>query len=380
MKVCIVRNAELESNANMQRVINAMHYAQNEALTISRNRAMGKNEKKRFIKSNKKLYGKIVNDLEIQLFSERGGGIKNIFSLLKYQYYLFTCLRKNHQKYDVIHSFDLDTGFVSYLISKIYKKKFVYHIADFFADSRPGIPSKLYNVVRYLELYVVNHSDLTIVCTEKRLEQIFGSNPKKVITVHNSPVIQDNEFNNIYPTRLDNEYLKIGYVGGLSNARFILELLEIASNNSNVQVDIAGYGNVQESVIKYADKYPNINYFGTLNYSKSLELYSKVDLIFAMYDPSVKNNQLSAPNKFYESLLLGKPIVVSNGTGVDELVNKENVGYTIDYTTEALSELIEYLFNNKKDLIIKGTHAKQNYKNYSWEEMRERLIAAYQEL
>ena len=53
-----------------------------------------------------------------------------------------------------------------------------------------------------------------------------------------------------------------------------------------------------------------------IDYESALELYAKCDLMFALYDPAIPNHRYSAPNKVYEAMLLGKPIIVAEGTGV----------------------------------------------------------------
>ena len=51
--------------------------------------------------------------------------------------------------------------------------------------------------------------------------------------------------------------------------------------------------------------------YGKLQYSQTLALESQCDIRVATYDPSIRNHKYSAPNKFYESLMLGKPIIMA---------------------------------------------------------------------
>ena len=45
----------------------------------------------------------------------------------------------------------------------------------------------------------------------------------------------------------------------------------------------------------------------------SLSINEHSDLITAMYDLNLKNNQYSTPNKVYESMNLGKSIIIKKG-------------------------------------------------------------------
>src|SRR5699024_9136543 len=125
---------------------------------------------------------------EIQLNTEMGKGIKNVFNLLLYQIIVFLHLFKNRKKIDIIHAFDLDAGLPTVLIKLMLNKKVVYHIADFYVDSRTGIPNILKKYVKKLEYYIISKSEVTIICIEERKNQIKNSNPNKLYVIHNSPV------------------------------------------------------------------------------------------------------------------------------------------------------------------------------------------------
>src|SRR5690554_3139092 len=68
--------------------------------------------------------------------SSYGAGIKkNLFPLIKFQFELLKWLIKNRTSYDVIHAYDFDTGYVSLVIARLFRKKIVYDIADYYVDS-----------------------------------------------------------------------------------------------------------------------------------------------------------------------------------------------------------------------------------------------------
>src|SRR5699024_8709287 len=140
--------------------------------------------------------------------------------------------------------------------------------------------------------------------------------------------------------------LTITYVGGLAESRFIKELLEIVKDDTRLSLEIAGYGNLSNLVEKNDEKYKNIKFHGQITYSKSLELNRESDILIAMYNPNLKNNQYSAPNKVYEAMKFGKPIIVARGTGVDQLVSKEKIGYISKYKTKDLIKVKKNIINN----------------------------------
>src|SRR5699024_8777049 len=105
----------------------------------------------------------------------------------------------------------------------------------------------------------------------------------------------------------------------------------------------------------------------------ALNLYAQCDVMFAMYDPTVPNHKYSAPNKVYEAMMLGLPIIVAKGTGIDSLVKTERIGFAIDYSEEEFSNTIQYLINNKKVLEQFKSNSREAFSEYSWTVMKKRV-------
>src|SRR5699024_3494791 len=134
---------------------------------------------------------------------------------------------------------------------------------------------------------------------------------ENIIYVHNTPQYQE------FPSKEENKTnskMKIAYIGILGEGRMIHELLDIVSRNNIYELHIGGFGQLEDVVRKYSNKYPNIIYYGKTSYEKTMLIESKCDILTALYDPSVKNHKYAAPNKFYESLMLGKPVIMIENT------------------------------------------------------------------
>ena len=380
MRVCIIRNAESKTNAAIFRVIDALLDSGNQCLLLTRSRY---NKDKGILKKEHNHNGHSVDNYEINIKVKAGRGLLNIFQLIYYQFIVFMWIMKNNNKYDIIHSFDLDSGLPVLLASKISKKKYVYHIADFYVDSRGGIPKTLKKFTRKLEYKVIENAETTIICTEERKEQIKGSKPKKLVVVHNTPSINiSNEKETSVESigKEDNKNLTFTYVGGLSEKRFIKSIIDVFKEHPQFNLELAGMGNLSDYAKQASEEYGNINYYGMISYEEALEMYSKCDVMFAIYDPSVPNHRYSAPNKVYKAMINGKPIIVAKNTSVDDIVRRENMGFVIKYNREAFEEVL-YIISKDKSILKKyGQNALKAYNKYSWEEMKKRLINIYENI
>lgn len=376
MRICIIRNSEGPMNAQLIRIGTALSKTDHEFFFVTRNRDASGEE--RVIEKTMTIDGRSIPNYEIQLPAMIGGGVKNIVPLMKYRKILSKWLQDNQEKYDAIHAVDYDTGAIAMKVKNKYNKKIVYHIADFYADSRLNIPTFLKKRLRKNEYKIINQSDATIICSDDRKEQIAGSQPKNLVVVHNTPPRKQESF--ATENQGSKEILKITYVGGLEKKRFIDQMIEVIKNKPNYELTLAGSPGDAREAIAEIDNIDNIEFLGKVSYEKALELYRDTDIMVAMYDPNHPNHTYSAANKVYEAMLLGKPIIVANRTGMDKIVRAEDMGYTIDFTQEAFKELLNHLSENKDELFEKSKNAYEAYQRYSWEEMEKRIIKLYAKL
>ena len=331
-----------------------------------------------FLKNNQSINFDNIN-IPIQVFrkkAEYGSGIKNLIKLFQFQVWLLYNLWKIRKNIDIIHSCDLDTALPARLISKFFKKKMVYDIFDYYIDSH-YVPNKMKKIVENTEINIINKADLTIICTEERRKQIKKARPKKCIVIYNTPKIGRNNIKQKV-MKSSNGKLKIVYVGILQKDRLLKEIGEEIKKYPDFELHIGGFGQLQEYFSELSEKYGNIFYYGQMKYEDVLNLEEDANVLFATYNPEISNHKYSAPNKLYEAMALGKPIIVCKNTGIDELVKNENIGISISYDAKKFIEVIENLAENKELQKQWSDNAKKLYnEKYSWKQMEKKLIEEY---
>ena len=326
-----------------------------------------------------------ISDYEAEVIrfgikAQFSGGIrKNLFPLCRFLKRLRSWLVKNRAAYDVIHAFDFDTGFIAARYAKKFGKKLVYHILDYYVDSHGLRKTILENPILTLENAVINYADATIICTEKRKEQIVGSTPKRLAVIHNTP--SASQFKQCDIKTKQTGRIKIVYVGILQPARLLKEIAEAVSENNSFELHVGGFGSYEEYFKDMANRYDNIYYYGCLTYEQTLSLENECDIMLAIYDPTIENHRFAAPNKFYESLMLGKPVMMVRGTGMSEIVENNAVGELIEYSKEGFIDGVNRLMKRKDEWHSIGNRMKEIYRNqYCWDEMERRLIQIYTDL
>lgn len=303
-----------------------------------------------------------------------GEGFKNIIPYLKFQMRMRKYLKK--RKFDIIHACDFDTALFSIGVAQKHRSKFVFDIFDFLA----GEPRNWFQyLIKKLQFKIINKADGTIICTEERRRQINGSKPRKLIVVHNTPIQEQVSTNSIIANK--NRNVRVGYVGILQDYRLLKEITEFFIKNKEIEWHVGGFGKYEKFFREISEKNENIIFYGELSYEETLSLEKDCDVLLAIYDPSIENHRFAAPNKFYESLMLGKPVIMVRDTGMSDVIERNNIGVLIDYSEEGFGKGLFELIDKKSDWgRMKSDMQRLYMEEYEWTIMSDRLLELYASL
>lgn len=317
----------------------------------------------------------------ICISAPQGAGFRKIaIPMLRFWISIVRFIKMNADKYDAIHFCDFDTAAFAFRIAKSLKMKIVYDIFDYYADSHQA-PKYILNSIRNWENSIIKDSDVVIICSEKRIEQIRPIVPKKLIVIHNTPS-DEFVFDSVpFAEGTDINKIKLVYVGMLSDDRYLREMVETISCIPQIEWHVAGFGYLQDYFRVQAEQNDNIFFYGKLNYMQALYLEKACDIMTAIYDPAVPNHKYAAPNKFYEALMLGKPLIMAKNTGMDSYLTEYGIGKVMDldnndFDIEFKKALLGIIEMNNLDELSKKE--KDLYaEKFSWGEMENRLLGAY---
>jgi glycosyltransferase involved in cell wall biosynthesis len=258
-------------------------------------------------------------------------------------------------------------------MAKIKKKPVVYDIFDFYGLSLPlKTPRFIRTIIKKLEDFFIEFVDMIILPDESRKRLL--KTKKKVQIIYNSPEDE-------YKTQLqENNKFVLFYAGILTKTRGFFNIINAIENIDSVKLIIAGFGEDENELLKIFNNNKKINFIGKIRYEKVIEMTYKSDVLFALYDPSIPNNVFASPNKLFEAMMCGKPIIVNEGTSMTDIVRKENCGLVVSYgDIQALRKAILHLSNDPKLCKKLGANGRKAYeKKYSWKIMEKRLIESYE--
>lgn len=366
-KVCILRSNGINPDSRVEKEAAAICSAGYEVTVIGWDRSSSYSEKR----AQEMFYGEKIQVVRFGHKASFGEGFKNIKSYLKFQKDLFKWLISHRKEIDIIHACDFDTALFSMMANIWVKAKYIFDIFDFLYGEPKGVFQK---IIRRTQIAIINHSDATIICTEQRKKQIADANPKHIVVIHNTPPkveIDEEEYCN-------GEKTKIVYVGILQDFRLLKEMSQLFIERKDLELHIGGFGKYEDFFSDLAKNNENVFFYGRLNYSDTLELERKSDIMLAIYDPSIENHRFAAPNKFYESLMLGKPVIMVKNTGMSEIVEKYGIGQLIEYNYSSFRDGVDKLVRIRYQWKEMGVKMRLLYDEfYSWDVMSKRLAELY---
>lgn len=235
------------------------------------------------------------------------------------------------------------------------------------------VEKKLVNLVKEIPDYYV----ITSPGFYQGYYERYGFDKNKFFVFENVPPKDIFKTFEVNPEKIMNkEKLVIGYIGAVGYYSSLKTLFEACKNIQNVEIVIAGKGPDSEKVESEAKKYKNVKVLGRYNYEQDISsLYSLVDVVYSLYNVDNYNVKLALPNKLYESIVCGKPIIVAKDTYLEEYVRKLGVGFSAPYRdVEALRTLINYISNDRKKIYEISKRCMEIRDSYFYESIEEEFF------
>jgi glycosyltransferase involved in cell wall biosynthesis len=318
--------------------------------------------------------------LRLCIQADYGKGIGNLPQLLRWQLGLWRWLIKHRADYDLIHACDFDTILPALWLKTFFHKKVVYDIFDFYADHLRATPELIKKMIRQVDLWAIGKADALILVDDTRIDQVAGSEPKLTAIIYNSP--EDTFTKVAQRTPQKSGHLRLAYIGLLQIERGLMEMITVLARHPEWHLDLAGFGGDEDLIIKKSADLPNIHWHGRVDYQKAMELSAIADILFATYDPAIPNHKYSSPNKIFEAMMLGKPVIVAAGTNMDRMIAKADCGKIIPYgNVAALETALSSLASSPEMVRRLGMNARKAYETtYAWSIMSQRLIQLYEKV
>lgn len=286
---------------------------------------------------------------------------------------------------DIVHCNDL-AGLLVGVFAKVTKPKLilVYDSHEFAINQVPyqsKISIWLYKVLESILIKysqkVINVSN-SIASEYSRLYSI--SKPHLVL---NCPPYSEPPKQNLFRKNLgiNEDQTVFLYQGRLSKDRNIEMLVEAFSeqkSDKNVLVCM-GYGPLESFIKKKAQQQNNVFFHSAVNPDVLLKFTTSADYGILFYEDSCLNHRYCLPNKLFEYLMAGLPVLTSNLSEIKRLVETERVGIVAkENTVEGFRKAVQTSLQQNYTAIQQNVFASR--KKYCWEQQEKVLKKIYDDI
>ncbi len=282
-----------------------------------------------------------VEVLGIKVNNKDGFG-KRLFSFIAYA--LFSSVYALFGKYDmaIASSGPITVGLPGLIAKWVRRKKLVFEVRDLWPKGaiELGIIQNpfLIQLAYRFEKFCYRSADLIVTLSPGMKDEVLGKLPqKKVISITNSANIE--LFSNLVEVDLSKYGLETkkyalyaGNIGKVNNVEWMLEAAKLLTEaKSVIKIVFIGDGQLKS----YVERRKESESFDNLVF---LPLMPKTELVAFIQNAMVSLVPLantpvlatSSPNKLFESLAAGVPVVITTQGWMREFVEEEKVGIYVN--------------------------------------------------
>lgn len=270
-----------------------------------------------------------------------------ILPFLQWRQFVIRILRKN--QYDrLIILTTIPAVLLSDVLMRDYSKRYWLDIRDYTYEHIP-----LYKTV---VAALVKHSAVTSISSQVFREFLPDGFP--TVLVHN---ITNSAASKPHCTLdADLHPITIGFVGGIQYAEENRQFIHLFQNNPKYRLKYVGkpHPGCDLETFCHENGVTNVQFCHAFQNNEKPRIYESVDLINCVYGSKTKVVQLALPNKLYDCILYKKPMLVSKGTYLAQVVQQYNLGLAIDLEKDPVVKMIDdYLENFDRIVFEQGCEA-----------------------
>lgn len=282
--------------------------------------------------------------------------------------------------FDILVANDLDTLPANALVKRIRRKKLVFDAHELFYEV-PELNGKTFVkwFWRTIEKVFIRSADTYITVSPSIAEYYFSKYKIRFEVIRNLPLkIEElKEYN-------QRENLLI-YQGALNKDRGIETLIEAMQYIEGWKLIIAGRGDL-ESEFKFLAEKLNVNskvqFTGHLDFISLRSLNQNCKLGFSLEKDSCLNYRWALPNKVFDYINSGIPVLCSNLPEIKRIIEQYYCGEMVEsgISAEKLAEKIISLTSNSEKLIIYHKACIKAREELNWENESQNLLKIYNNL
>jgi glycosyltransferase involved in cell wall biosynthesis len=171
---------------------------------------------------------------------------------------------------------------------------------------------------------------------------------------------------------------RICVCGTLAETRGIRQLLAAVERSSDAVIVAAGWPNDDFADREFV-RHPRVEFHGVVSPLRALELASGCDAVFAFYAPNCLNNIFASPNKVYDAMSVGRPVMINSEAKISDWIVRQSLGFACRYDDQhRLRQIVDSLSGLRSAMPAAAARRRGMFAaRFTWEKMERRLATIY---
>ncbi len=295
----------------------------------------------------------VVGDTSIYKLVKKKNSLPYYFNFL---FILFRELLKTNSS--IYLAEDIFTLPIVTFIAKLRGAKLYYNSREFYAFLA-GLRNKpkTQAIIRSLEKFFIKKVDIVFVTGDgdaEFLQDYYGIN--NTVVIRNLPIKQKatepKDFRKMLGISETNTILL--YQGVILEGRGFTPLLEAMRSINNCDLVVLGSGVFQSKYEKLAEELGiknRIHFLGNIDQGELINYTAGADIGIALIENISKSYYYALPNKLFEYIMAGLPVLISNLPQMKKVVSDYKVGKVVNLENSGeVEKVIKEFIENKEDL------------------------------
>ncbi len=280
------------------------------------------------------------------------------------------------KKSNILLSNDLDTLPANFFVSKLKNIPLVYDSHELFTEV-PELNNRKF-VKRFwiiTERIILPKIKFSYTVCDSLSRIYFEKYGLKMATIRNVPYYT--KTNN----KKNNSIKKIIYQGALNIDRGLEEIIEAMQYLDNCVLQIVGSGDIEnelKKLVTQTNTEKKVLFSGRIPFEKLKKITSQADIGISFEQNTNLNYYYSLPNKIFDYIHAGVPVLASDFPEIKNIINKYKVGTIItDYNPISLSSKIKEIIKNEKQLTEWKINSCKAAKELCWQNEEKKLLKIF---
>ncbi len=264
---------------------------------------------------------------------EKPNKLKLFYHYLKFSFFVKRTIKENN--YDKLIIFTSQVGvFISSFLKKYYKNKYIFDYRDLSIEQQKIFGQPFISIVKNSYSNFISSPGFK-KCLPKNIEYKISHN----FNVENvrKALATETEI-------CKSGVIRVLTIGGIRDFRSNSEVIAALSNKENIEMDFVGRGAAAPLLEEYARSLNTKNIHFSGYYQKEDEEKFVLNSTFLnIFYPKIISHETALSNRFYNSLIYKRPMIVTKGGIQGEYVEKYNLGVAVDDCTDLSSKLRNFL-------------------------------------